>query len=201
MKMIQNIFAYYNKQLHEQAFWFCSLDCANKKRFMVDGEGIHEGKSVYRKGCNSGYDKDDIVANNHPVVPLRSRAEWTETEYTDLATRGLFPKHRILCGTCYLPLKFFNREANALDGATDETIGTLKRAVGLLDELRTARDSGKVDMVDDVMNRIETDLAPDLRDNTAGYFFKMCDLRMEIEDEESESEEDDETDWEDSEDK
>ena len=200
MKMIQNIFAYYNKQLHEQVFWFCSLDCANKKRFMVEGEGIHEGKSVYRKGCNSGYDKDDIVPNTHPTI-VNGRRFWTETEYTDLATRGLFPKHQQLCGNCLLPMKFFNREANALDGTTDETIGTMERAVGLLDELRTARDSGKVDMVDDVMNRIEIDLAPDLRDNVASYFFKMCDIRMEIEDEESESGEDDETDWEDSEDK
>lgn len=200
--MIQNIFAYYNMEIWDTAFWFCSLDCANKKRMAEDPEKPKDTTL----GCSlkRSYDKDDMVPNNHPVV-LRGQGRgislWTETEITDLYTRGLFPKHRILCGTCYLPLKFFNREANALDGATDETIGTLKRAVGLLDELRTARDSGKVDMVDDVMNRIETDLAPDLRDNTAGYFFKMCDLRMEIEDEESESEEDDETDWEDSEDK
>ena len=199
--MIQNIFAYYNMEIWDTAFWFCSLDCANKKRMAEDPEKPKDTTL----GCflKQGYDKDDIVPNTHPKVisGVDGKHKWTETENTDLYTRGLFPKHQILCGCCYLPLKFFNREANALDGATDETIGTLKRAVGLLDELRTARDSGKVDMVDDVMNRIETDLAPDLRDNTAGYFFKMCDLRMEIEDEESESEEDDETDWEDSEDK
>lgn len=201
MKMIQNIFAYYNLQLHEKAFWFCSLDCANTKRFMIEGKGIHEGRSVYKKDCNEGYDKDDIVPNNHSMIIENGRHKWTKTEKTDLETRGLFPRHQILCGNCIRPLKFFNREANALDQTTDEIIGTMERAVGLLDELRTARDSGKVDMVDDVMNRIETDLAPDIRNDTASYFFKMCDLRMEIEDEESESEEDADPDWENSEDK